>query len=66
MIESKMSSQVDALDVQAKGKAAERYCKYATDFTSQNNGKHWKYVIIPHNVVGRTMSFPYLISQFSD
>jgi type III restriction enzyme len=64
MIECKMSSQVDALDVQAKRKAAETYCKYATEFTSKNGGKSWKYVIIPHNFISRTMSLTYLITQF--
>jgi type III restriction enzyme len=63
MIESKMSSQVDAVDVQAKRTAAERYCKYASEFTAQHHGKKWAYVIIPHNVINRTMSLPYLISQ---
>jgi type III restriction enzyme len=65
MIESKMSSQIDASDVQAKRKAAERYCKYASEFTIQHNGKGWKYVIIPHNIINRTMSLSYLISQFN-
>ncbi|MDF2433168.1 MAG: type restriction enzyme [Mucilaginibacter sp.] len=65
MIESKMSSQLDAVDVQAKKVAAERYCKYASEFTAQHQGKKWKYVIIPHNVINRTMSLPYLISQFN-
>lgn len=64
MIESKMSSQIDAFDVQAKRKAAERYCSYASAFTTQHQGKQWKYVIIPHNVINRTMGLSFLISLY--
>lgn len=64
MLETKMSTQVDALDVQAKKQAAEKYCKHATDYTSQNGGKPWKYGIIPHSSVSRTNSFAFLIAQF--
>jgi type III restriction enzyme len=64
MIESKMSSQVESSEVRSKKKAAEKYCKYATAFTSKNGGKSWKYIIIPHNFISRTMSLNYLITQF--
>jgi type III restriction enzyme len=64
MIESKMSSQINAFDVQAKRKAAERYCSYASAYTAQHQGKPWKYVIIPHNVINRTMGLSFLISLY--
>jgi type III restriction enzyme len=64
MLETKMSTQMDALDVQSKKQAAEKYCKHATDFTSMNEGKPWKYGIIPHSSVSRTSSFAFLIAQF--
>ncbi|MET3499643.1 type III restriction enzyme [Mucilaginibacter rubeus] len=64
MIESKMSSQVEAFDVQAKKTAAERYCKYASDFTASHKGKQWKYIIIPHNLVSRTINLAYLTSLY--
>jgi len=64
MLETKMSTQVEALDVQAKKQAAEKYCKHASEYTAQNGGKPWKYVIIPHCSVGRTNSFAFLLAQF--
>lgn len=63
MIETKMTSQIDASDVLSKRKAAEKYCKYASDFTTQHGGKVWKFVILPHHLVNRTMSLAYLLSQ---
>jgi len=64
MLEKKMSTQVDGLSLQTKKPAPEKYCKHATDYTSQNGGKPWKYGIIPHSSVSRTNSFAFLIAQF--
>ncbi len=33
-------------------------------FTTQNSGKQWKYVLIPHNMVQANMSFDYLVRAF--
>jgi len=60
MIEVKMSSQMEALDVQAKKVAAEKYCDSASKFTAENGGKKWKYKMVSHHVVDRTKSFNYL------
>lgn len=62
IVETKMFSQIDANDVLQKRKAAEKYCKYASDYTLLHNGKQWKYIVIPHNIVTRSNSFQYLIS----
>ncbi len=64
MLETKMSSQVEAEDVQTKKFAAEKYCNHATTFTTQHGGKPWKYGIIPHTAVSRTNSFKFLATQF--
>ena len=65
MLEPKMSSQVEAADVQAKKAAAEKYCGYASAFTTKDGGKPWKYAVIPHNAVTRTSSLAFLLSQFA-
>lgn len=57
MVETKKEGDIDTGDVQEKATAAAQYCKHATDFTTKNNGKPWKYVIIPHNAVLANMSF---------
>jgi type III restriction enzyme len=61
MIEVKRADQTEEETVLAKKVAAERYCSYATEFTSANGGKPWKYLILPHNEVSRTVNMAYLI-----
>jgi len=55
---------IEDQDVQEKTQAALEYCKYATGFTTQNSGKPWKYILIPHNAVQANMSFEYLVKNF--
>jgi type III restriction enzyme len=64
MIETKAESDMNDTDVLQKMTAAKRYCKYATEYTSQNNGKPWHYLLVPHNVVSRTITINYLIAQY--
>lgn len=65
MVEPKSSANMLDADVLAKKEAAIKYCKYATEFTSQNNGKPWKYLLVPHNEISRTINFDLLITKFS-
>lgn len=64
MIEVKRSDQTEEESVLAKKHAAEKYCRYATEYTTANEGKVWKYLILPHNEVSRTVSLDYLVSKF--
>lgn len=64
MVETKKEEAIEDADVQEKTTAALQYCKRATDFTAQNNGKPWKYVLIPHNAVQANMSFEYLAGKY--
>lgn len=66
MIEVKRSDQTEEESVLAKKHAAEKYCRYATEYTTANEGKAWKYLILPHNEVSRTVSLDYLVSKFLD
>ena len=50
---------IDA-DVLGKKKAAEEYCKNASEFTKTVGGKPWKYVLLAHDTVDRAASFKYL------
>lgn len=65
MVEPKSSANILDADVIAKKDAALKYCKYATEFTSENNGKPWKYLLVPHNEISRTINFDLLINFFS-
>jgi type III restriction enzyme len=64
MIETKKEGDIETPEVQDKARAAIEYCKHATDYTSKNNGKPWKYVLIPHGAVQLNMSFGFLVKQY--
>lgn len=62
MVETKAAANVSTEEVQQKKAAAEEYCLHASEFTTENGGKPWKYVLLPHDSVDRTASFEYLIA----
>ena len=51
-----------ARKAQQKKQAAEEYCRHASEFTAENEGKPWKYILLAHDKVERTSSFEYLIA----
>lgn len=64
MIETKAANEVANEEVQMKKQAAEEYCNHASEYTTENGGKPWKYILLPHNTVERTASFEYLIAFY--
>jgi type III restriction enzyme len=64
MIETKKEADIETSDVQEKTAAALSYCKNASEFTTQNGGKPWKYILIPHNAVMFNMSIATLAREF--
>ena len=62
MVETKAASNVSTKEVLQKKAAAEEYCRHASEFTAENGGKPWKYILLPHDAVDRTASFGYLIA----
>lgn len=62
MVETKAAKDVTDEDVQAKKKAAEEYCRNATEYTLKNGGKPWKYHLLRHDIVDREKSFKYLMT----
>jgi len=63
LVETKKEGDIDATDVQEKAKAALEYCKHASDYTTKNGGKPWKYLLIPHIEVTLSNSFNYFVSR---
>ena len=55
---------MDDAEVRDKARAAVEYCKYASEYNSENGGKSWKYVLIPHNAVQLNMSFDHLVGSY--
>jgi type III restriction enzyme len=64
MVETKAADQMWQPEVLDKKKAALRYCKHATDFTTQHAGKAWHYLLVPHDEVKVSSSFQYLANSF--
>ena len=63
LIETKRADEIPSNEVQSKAQAALKYCNYATEYTAENGGKPWKYVLIPHDQVSKTNSFKGVVSN---
>ena len=50
--------------VEAKKAAAVQWCQHATTHTATYNGKPWRYVLIPHDVIAENMTLEVLAGQF--
>jgi type III restriction enzyme len=64
-LEAKARNDLNDAEVQAKKEAAEHWCRLATDHTTCNGGKPWKYLLIPHDVIAENMTFAGLVAGFS-
>lgn len=64
MIETKASNQMTDKTVLAKKDAALNWCKIATDFEKQHNGKPWHYLLIPDNTVTLDRTFEKLVRDY--
>ncbi|MBT3349542.1 hypothetical protein HN954_03730 [bacterium] len=64
MIEVKKENDMENPEVQEKAAAGKKFCESATEFNLKNGGKKWEYVLIPHNVIGLSMSFEGLVERY--
>ena len=64
IVETKAENELVNVDVIQKTEAAMNFCMNATEFTSQNEGKPWHYVLIPHTAVNKTVTFNFLIANY--
>jgi type III restriction enzyme len=62
LVEVKAANQVDTGEVQDKKRAADMYCKYASEYNLENGNKLWKYVIFPHDKLQLNFSFDLLLN----
>lgn len=65
MLEAKARNDLNDAEVQAKKETAEHWCRLATDHTTRNGGKPWKYLLIPHDVIAENMTLAGLTAGFS-
>ena len=65
MLEPKAKNQMADADVLAKRDAAVKWCQHASTHAATCSGKHWKYALIPHDVIAENMTLEGLVSQFA-
>lgn len=63
LVETKAAKDISDDDVMAKKRAAEEYCRHATEYTSANGGKPWKYAIIAHDNINRTHALEFVLAK---
>jgi type III restriction enzyme len=59
LVEIKAKNEMDNDDVQDKAKSALAYCTRASQFTKENGGKSWTYLLIPDEAVKGNRDFNY-------
>ena len=64
MLEAKAKNEMTSHDVLSKKEAAVLWCTHATTHATNNGGKPWKYVLIPHDVITTNMTLDGLVKQF--
>jgi type III restriction enzyme len=63
--EPKGADRIQDPVVLAKARAAATWCKHATAHETANNGKPWRYVLIPHDAIADNMTLDGLAKQFA-
>ncbi len=48
----------------AKKAVAVQWCRHASQHASSYNGKAWRYVLIPHDVIAENITLEMLARQF--
>lgn len=64
MVETKMKSEMNSPEVLAKKQVAVEWCRNASNHAKTYNGKEWKYLLIPHDVIAENMTLDILERQF--
>ena len=65
LLESKAESEMDDPKVVAKRDAAANWCSHASTHAKTYDGKPWKYVLIPHDIVLENMTLEALAARFA-
>jgi len=64
LCEPKASKEMTDEVVLAKAKAAATWCRHATDHSTANGGKPWRYLLIPHDQIMEQMTVAGLAARF--
>jgi type III restriction enzyme len=66
LCEPKRASEMETDIVRQKSAAAVEWCRHATEYERQNNGKAWRYALVPHDAITSTSTFGALMKQYSE
>ena len=64
MLEPKRRDEMTDPVVVAKKDAAVKWCRQASDHAKTYQGKPWKYLLIPHDVIAENITLAWLAEQF--
>lgn len=65
MLEPKARNEMETPEVESKKEAAVRWCRLASDYNRSCNGKPWKYLLIPHDVLAENMTLEGLAASYT-
>lgn len=65
LCEPKRADQMQDQEVLAKAQAAATWCKHATEHETENGGKPWRYVLIPHDAIGDAATIDGLAKNYT-
>ena len=65
MLEPKARNEMETPEVQSKKEAAVSWCRLASDYNRICNGKPWKYLLIPHDVLAGNMTLEGLAARYT-
>lgn len=65
LLETKRADEISDTDVQQKARAAVKWCECATKHATENQGKPWHYILVPHDAVKPSATLAGLVAQFS-
>ena len=63
--EPKRADEIDDENVQAKARAAVRWCGMATVHETQHDGKPWRYLLIPHDAIQASATLDGLAASYA-
>lgn len=64
MVEIKSAAEMDDPVVEAKAEAARVWCERATAHELANDGKKWRYALVPHDAVTATATLKALVDKY--
>lgn len=65
IIETKARRDLEDPDVKSKAGEAVVWCKNASAYSTQNGGKPWKYLLVPHDMVASNATLGVLVNRFT-